>query len=369
MFQKFGRRQDQDNVDVNAFIVNNNFSGDIPFDPALNHSAPSLDIPNDQIIDADYAEDPAPRTRPKLSKILMLGAFGAFAVAGVASIFVSPSAQPIPAPVADAAPPLPAQIQLPVGLDGPAALTTTSNATPILTPPINDSVGTPSNLAAPTNGAPATNPGAIAAPSLASTSSTPTVAAAPQVPAGANPLAAQLAEVERLQGVTPAANTSAVPSPGQSAPAPTPAAPPVIAASAPPKPADVHAPKPASAPVAKPAPAPASAPVAKPQPKPAPATSKPAVPSKPAPAPKTTTPALGANDVSEEGIKRLVTTSPEAFGLQAIQEGSITLEGRRGNGSQRLTAGDRLPSGEQILRIDAQSMIVVTDRSVIRIIH
>ena len=73
-----------------------------------------------------------------------------------------------------------------------------------------------------------------------------------------------------------------------------------------------------------------------------------------------------ADSSSDEGIKRLVTVSAESMGLVAMQPGSITIE-RKGGGTNRLTAGDRLDSGEQIIRIDAASSTLVTDRSVIRV--
>jgi len=157
-----------------------------------------------------------------------------------------------------------------------------------------------------------------------------------------NPIASQVAEAQRLQ-----------------APTPTPPASKPASAAVPTKPAPSQASD--SPKSVTPAPAPkkeSNAPIA----------AKPTVspPAKPKAAP-TSERAHAEHDASEETIKRLVTTSADAFGLQSIQEGAITLESRRGSGSQRLQVGDRLPSGEQILRIDARSMTLVTDRSVIRI--
>lgn len=73
-----------------------------------------------------------------------------------------------------------------------------------------------------------------------------------------------------------------------------------------------------------------------------------------------------ADETSEAGIKRLITMSAESLGLVAMQPGFITIE-RKSGGTNRLTVGDRLDSGEQITHIDAASSTLVTDRSVIRI--
>lgn len=366
----FGRKQQpKDAVDVNDFIVNDSMQDGIRIDADLGSPVPSVDIPDDQIIDADYAE-PTTRKRLKTSQILILGAVAVFAVGGVASIFVSPQTQDQP-PVATvsqstqaAASPEPAaklppgladpdQVQPPANLPGPVA-NAQGNVTPAATEPV---VSPAAPAAVPTTLATTAAPAPVAANAIA-VSPAPTNPAVPQVaevkaqpvpvaPASSNPISAQIAEAQKLSPVTqpvvPAAQPKTPPVPPQTQTTPKPSQPqatvPVVAA-----------------------------------PKPAPATVNPQTPEKKAvPTAKTVTPAqvksaaATERENSEEGIKRLVTTSAEAFGLQSIQEGAITLEGRRGNAPQRLHVGDRLPSGEQIIRIDARSMTLVTDRSVIRL--
>lgn len=366
----FGRKQQpKDAVDVNDFIVNDSMQDGIRIDADLGSPVPSVDIPDDQIIDADYAE-PTTRKRLKTSQVLILGAVAVFAVGGVASIFVSPPTQdqtPVaaasqspqtaasPEPAAKLPPGLadPDQVQPPAHLPGPVA-NAQGNVTPA---PTNPMVSPAASVAVPTTLATASAPAPVAANAIAA-SPAPITPAVPQVaevkaqpvpvaPTSSNPISAQIAEAQKLSPVTqpvvPAAQPKTPPAPQQTQTTPKPLQPqataPVVAA-----------------------------------PKPAPATANPQnAEKKIVPTAKAVTPAqikqvtATERENSEEGIKRLVTTSAEAFGLQSIQEGAITLEGRRGNAPQRLRVGDRLPSGEQILRIDARSMTLVTDRSVIRL--
>jgi len=365
----FGRKpppKDKDAVDVNDYIVDDNMQAGLHVNADLGSPVPSVDIPDDEIIDADYAE-PTTRKRLKTSQVLILGAVAVFAVGGVASIFVSPQA-PEPNPVVTASQPAPVvavseptaklppgladpdQVQPPAVVPGP-----TANAPGNVAPAASDSltssstpVAVPVALADPV--APAPVVGNVPAPTPAPiTAPAPPIAeakapVAPSAPSSGNPVAAQIAEAQKLspvaQATLPVAQPKAPPVPAQPkvAPKPQPVAAPVAAA---PKVATTTAVAPA---IEK---KPVVAPKATPQSQPKQATTE--------------------RENSEEGIKRLVTTSAEAFGLQSIQEGAITLEGRRGNAPQRLHAGDRLPSGEQILRIDARSMTLVTDRSVIRL--
>lgn len=363
----FGRKQQpKDAVDVNDFIVSDSMQAGIHIDADLGSPVPSVDIPDDQIIDADYAE-PTTRKRLKTSQVLILGAVAVFAVGGVASIFVSPQtpdqapvsavSQPpqavtSPEPAAKLPPGLadPDQVQPPANLPGPVA-NAQGNVTPAVTEPV---VSPAAPAAVPTTLATAASPAPITANAIAS-STAPTNPAVPQVveakaqpvpvtPASANPVSAQIAEAQKLSPVTQ----------------------PVVPAVQPKSPPQAQA-------TPKPLQPQATAPVAAAQ-KPMPATANPqSTEKKTVPPAKTVAPvqtkqvATTERENSEEGIKRLVTTSAEAFGLQSIQEGAITLEGRRGNAPQRLHVGDRLPSGEQILRIDARSMTLVTDRSVIRL--
>ena len=364
----FGRKQQpKDAVDVNDFIVNDSMQAGIHIDADLGSPIPSVDIPDDQIIDADYAE-PTTRKRLKTSQVLILGAVAVFAVGGVASIFVSPQT-PDQAPVAAVSQPPqaatspepaaklppgiadPDQVQPPANLPGPVA-NAQGNVTPAATEPV---VSPAAQAAVPTTLAIAAAPAPIATNVIAPAPTNPAVPQvveakaqpAPVAPTSANPVSAQIAEAQKLSPVTqpvvPAAQPKAPPGSPQTQATSKPLQPqatlPVPAAT-----------KPASA-------------TANPQN----AEKKTVPPAKTVAPAQTKQVATTERENSEEGIKRLVTTSAEAFGLQSIQEGAITLEGRRGNAPQRLHVGDRLPSGEQILRIDARSMTLVTDRSVIRL--
>jgi len=350
----FGRKkQMSDAVDVNDFIVGDNMQSGIHINGDLGSPVPSVDISDDQIIDADYSTDQKTGKRFKASQIAILVAVAAFGVGGVASIFLPSSPTETSNPLAMSLPPeqpVPAaEIKLPRGLAESAPQPTSVAETPVApTPPVEPStVAVPSVLASPepiATPAPAQN--AQATPSIppapVATINNDVVAKPQTESAPINPIASQVAEAQRLQ-----------------APTPTPPASKPASAVSPTKPAPAQAS--VSPKTVTPAPAPkkeSNAPIA----------AKPTVnpPAKPKAAP-TSERAHAEHDASEETIKRLVTISADAFGLQSIQEGAITLESRRGSGSQRLQVGDRLPSGEQILRIDARSMTLVTDRSVIRI--
>ena len=75
----FGRKQQpKDAVDVNDFIVSDSMQAGIHIDADLGSPVPSVDISDDQIIDADYSEPPT-RKRLKTSQVLILGAVGVFA--------------------------------------------------------------------------------------------------------------------------------------------------------------------------------------------------------------------------------------------------------------------------------------------------
>lgn len=368
----FGRKQQpKDAIDVNDFIVNDSMQAGIHIDTDLGSPIPSVDISDDQIIDADYAE-PTTRKRLKTSQVLILGAVAVFAVGGVASIFVSPptpeqnpvvvaSQQPqvvaTQEPAAQLPPGLadPDQVQPPATILGPSA-NASGNASPSATDsPLSAPapVTVPTALAVPT--APTPTPAPVAASAIAASPQAPIAAPVPQVPntkaplppvasPAGNPVTAQIAEAQKLSPVT------------QPAPVARPKASPVVAqVQAAQKPQQATAPV---TPTPKVAATTANRPIVE----------KKTVAVAPA-ATKAVQPKQGttARENSEEGIKRLVTTSAESFGLQSIQEGAITLEGRRGDAPQRLHVGDHLPSGEQILRIDARSMTLVTDRSVIRL--
>ena len=350
----FGRKkQMSDAVDVNDFIVGDNMQSGIHINGDLGSPVPSVDISDDQIIDADYSTDQKTGKRFKASQIAILVAVAAFGAGGVASIFLPSSPTGASNPLAISLPPEQAapaaEIKLPPGLAESAPQPTSVAETPVApTPPVEPStVAVPSVLASPepiATPAPAQNAQATPSipPASVATINNDVVAKPQTESAPINPIASQVAEAQRLQ-----------------APTPTPPASKPASAAVPTKPAPSQASD--SPKSVTPAPAPkkeSNAPIA----------AKPTVspPAKPKAAP-TSERAHAEHDASEETIKRLVTTSADAFGLQSIQEGAITLESRRGSGSQRLQVGDRLPSGEQILRIDARSMTLVTDRSVIRI--
>ena len=187
----FGRKQQpKDAVDVNDFIVNDSMQAGIHIDADLGSPVPSVDIPDDQIIDADYAE-PTTRKRLKTSQVLILGAVAVFAVGGVASIFVSPQtpdqapvaavSQPpqaatSPEPAAKLPPGLadPDQVQPPANLPGPVA-NAQGNVTPAATEPV---VSPAAQAAVPTTLATAAAPAPIATNVIAPA---PTNPAVPQV--------------------------------------------------------------------------------------------------------------------------------------------------------------------------------------------
>lgn len=360
MFER--KQQKSDAVDVNDFIVGDNMQHGIHINGDLGSPVPSVDISADQIIDADYSTDPKTGKRFKASQIAILAAVAVFAAGGIASIFI-PTGQPEPSPVAVAVAPATetvssAEVKLPPGL----ADLDSQNNVPTPSPTTAEAPSVP-DVAATTPSMPAVLPSPalqvqpLAAPATTQVTpeppvsptpvaSTPTVQQAVVPPTAAtspNPISSQIAEAQKLQTATP---TPSAAKPATTSPVPSAATP---APSVTPKPVStLAAPKKESAP-----------PVAQ---KPSTTT-----PPKPKAVPKTERTNQEEHEGGEETIKRLITTSADAFGLQSIQEGAITLESRRGSGSQRLHVGDRLPSGEQILRIDARSMTLVTDRSVIRI--
>lgn len=332
---------------INDVIVGDGF-------PNLGPGISSLDplsISDENILEAEYHTPEAKKPPLTKSKIALILAIGLFAAGGVASIVLQPDQAPpvLPpqavTPQTESNPAPAAETSLPAGLAPAGAPTPSAPATASDSP--STSSGLPAALPAATPAsiapsAPVSPPVETQQPAL-TPSATPTPA---EPPKGANPVTAQIAEVQ--------ANTAAQPKPATPQPAiaqPTPKAEP--AAAKPAAPAVKAAPQIASA--QKPAAAQAAdgRTVVKkitPLPKPAAKDSDSA-----------------SSDDSHEGIKRLITTSADALNLQSIQDGAITLDSRRGNGPQRLQAGDRLPSGEEILKIDAQSMTIVTDRSVIRL--
>lgn len=351
----FGRRKSADDaVDVNDFIVNESMEQGAIIDPHLVGPSPNTDISNDQIIDAELANDVAPRRRVRLPQILILGAVTVFAVGGIASIFIS---APMPPPAIDASTssgravaPEVSDIKLPSGL------TVANESSPGTQQPVASTQipqSTVESQGAQESSAPAPITTQQSATAI-STQPLPQAAAQPTEPANpispsapiANPISAQIVEAQKLSQATEQSNTR------------PPAAPPATPTAEGQKEA-------LRSETTKPSSSIKSAERAEKQA--AEKTEKRSLSqaSTRTPVPPTSK-STERETMTEEGVKRLVTVSAEAFGLQSIHDGSVTLEGRRGNAPQSLRVGDRLPSGEQILRIDARTTTLVTDRSVIR---
>ena len=329
----FGMRKEphsDDSVDVNDFIVSDNTSQDPTASQRYDQESPlvyGIEDVNDTIIEADFSEDRPLKKRFKTSQVLILGATGLFAVGGVATLFLPSKSAPSPITVAsiqEVEPPK-AHVSMPDNLAFPPI--TTSNPVPANSPKV-----------VATDPAQTAQAPQVSEPAPAAEHSSPPV----------NPIAAQTADAQKLTS-TAAPEAGASPTIGQ----PTPKAAP-NAAEPTPKPATKQ---PATQSAPAPAPSIKKEVAAEPAPKPVPAGKQ---------SNQENTTVSKASDQSTETIKKLVAITPEAFGLQSIQEGSLTLEASHGSTPQRLGVGDRLPSGEHIVRIDARSMTLVTDRSVIR---
>ena len=394
----FGRKTDpHEQTDIDQFVIEEE---PILGQPTAGDPANfQIDVDEADIIAAEFhdvSNVEAPRAK---KKAILLAVVGLFAVGGIVSIFALESTSTIQTTVANimgqtsaqpdsASEPIVAQATPsteghdsspdPSAIDLPAALAV---QTPAETSPQALDPGT-------TQQAPTGQPIPVAAESTATqsppqtaTTSIPAALTAPPntttevtaaLPTAAAGTASPTALVDRQEATKPPVAASA-----PSAPAAAPA--PVLDAATSPV-------KPEPAPVATAAPVKTATPdkavtaaqskpvateTAKPvAPKATVAKAEPAramVPAKKAAPRKPDHEDVGeADSSSDEGIKRLVTVSAESMGLVAMQPGSITIE-RKGGGTNRLTAGDRLDSGEQIIRIDAASSTLVTDRSVIRV--
>lgn len=324
-------------------------------------------ISNDEIIVDDLAADQGSRRRFRPSQLIILGLTGVFAVGGVIS-FIVPSSSQKQAPVQQATPiPNPkAEITLPSGLaftdqskptteDVPSSKQASQEKEPASSAS-SDQGAKPDNLSAPTAKTDApSSPAHLQPPSKATSS--PQAASIADKPVSQtlppNPIQAQAAEAKTaaLTKETDRSATSAN------------------------QPADKKAsftaqPAQAPKPAIKSVSSDASSTVVSNNRR-APSTTEVAHKKQNSDEVKAeTTPIKVASaarkETGEETVKKLVATTPEEFGLQSILEGAITLDGAQGKSPQRLAVGDRLPSGEQIIRIDARSMTLVTDRSVIR---
>ena len=377
-------------LDINAHIVGSNIDSRAGMFGGNDQDITEIELSNDEILEGDYSHATPPKKKFRPAQIMIICLTGVFAIGGIATIFVP---QPEKKVDVASAPPQEAvapkiEVSMPSSLsyvEATQSLATTTLPEIIHAAPVDS--GTNAQFAAPA--APTLQQNSVNTQESVSAVGIPVDTAKSASPS--NPVLAQIEEAKKLE---------AAPSPVQPAPAAKPqplqqqqpaAAVKTAPAQAEQKstPAPVAA-KPSAAPVKSVSTAASSeaktathSTVAKPVPQvtaPAITLAKPApkVVEKPAAKPEiartketTAKPAdkfasTERAEDSNESIKTLVVTSPEAFGLQSLQEGSITLEKSPGGFSQRFSVGDRLPSGEQILRVDARSMTLVTDRSVIR---
>ena len=379
-------------VDINDHILQENmFSTEDALGEAQRGYISGVDVSDEIILEGDPIPVEPPKGRLRPGQIIILSVTAAFAIGGAAS-FLKPEATK-PTAVASMqkdVPPVspPTEVTLPAGLsfvdkDAPLAAPSpvkaeTSATTPVATVPLNPPAP-PAGIVTPPQ-VEASNPSATPVPATATVAAAPqvdiataTVAATPpaviakQPPA--NPIAAQAEEAKQLMASSAPTKQATAPAKPEPVAAPKASQKESVAKTD----SQPRAPQRSSS-------AEKTAPTATSAKKPAqddqPKTVAKAVVEKPVSTVKSSTPAparkaasVETKEAKEEGtemIKTLVSTSAEAFGLQSMQEGAITLDRNRGASSQRFTVGDRLPSGEQILRIDARSMTLVTDRSVIR---
>ena len=326
---------------------------------ALNSMPREIAVENATIIDDDLFGSTTPKKKFKARQWVILGLTAVFAVGGVASIFLPEVPNPVKVSQVSQAPrPNPTTESTTANL--PASLAPTGElANAAAVPPVKTEAEAPKPVApsAPVVAAPATQP-----PAQAQAATPPAQPSGEAKPQQRSPVPPKVAET--------------VPAPN-----PTPEAKPVAAKAAP---------KAANAPASvdqktfaaaaardKPRSASADAPVvAKSEPKPAVVTTRPTHSAKTKDAPVQPKQALASDsaeqppaltrEAGDESVKKLVTITPDEFGLQSVDEGSITLQQARNGYPQKLAVGDRLPNGERILRIDARSMTLVSDRSVIR---
>jgi len=101
-------------------------------------------------------------------------------------------------------------------------------------------------------------------------------------------------------------------------------------------------------------------------PKEAPVTTIKAQPVKPVQAQAKTIPHEEQSEQSES-VKKMIITTPSRYGLRSVQPEGLIFEAK-GTNEKPLVAliGDVLPSGERLLKVDAKTNTIITDRSVIR---
>ena len=403
----FGRKTDpHEQVDIDQFVIEE--------EPLLGHPTANdpasfqIDLDEADIIAAEYQDVSAAKAPRAKKNVILLAIVGMFAVGGVVSIVAPESTSAIQTKLANLTGRSPTEVEILADSNAPQpavsddakerpsaepasdlppalAAQTAADANP---PPVVASSETsqvPTGQPGPNTAAATTNPTEPpeSAPALPATLSPPIatkpeVVTAPETTVQSAAPAAVAALHPGAQGekVDVAKSPAAAPTPSATPTAQTPAIEaatlPIAPEKAPSAPNVPATPDAADNAAAKAAP---SKPTAKEATKPAPAKTnvakaesvKPATqPKKPSPKKPDHEEVADDESPSDDGIKRLVTVSAESMGLVAMQPGSITIE-RKGGGTNRLTAGDRLDSGEQIIRIDAASSTLVTDRSVIRV--
>ncbi|MFB0936407.1 MAG: hypothetical protein QMB52_11605 [Propionivibrio sp.] len=369
-------------VDINDHIVQDNmFSTQDVLGEAHHGYISGVDVSDEIILEGEPIAVEPPKKRFRPGQIIILSVTAVVAVGGVATFFKPEAAKPTAVALVQNATPAAPQ---PAGVTLPAGLSFVDKDAPAAAPAPVQPEASPIAPVAAVTANPAPSPAAVVPPPKVESSAPPatapgvtspttpvaaTPAPAPQAeaakPVPANPVAAQVEEAKHMM----ATSTTATATPTKKPTPPAKAEPVAV-----PKVSEKESvAKTESKPRAQqPAPnsektTPSASSSKKSTPEDQPKTVAKAATEKPVSSRKA--PAVEAKEEKDTGtemIKALVTTSAEAFGLQSIQEGAITLERNRGASSQRFTVGDRLPSGEQILRIDARSMTLVTDRSVIR---
>ena len=358
----------QHDDDINASIIGVGLGEDVR--SALQQSPTGVAIEDATLIQDDLFDNvPPQRRRFKPMQLAILGITGVFALGGVASMFYPTPHSSVQALAQDnthleaPAASLPSQLTLPAGLAfndpskepaptqptaAPAGIATTANA-PSVTQPAPGSATPPK----------VTETEAPAHQQRASIQ--PAAPAVPVAPVAGNKPAPPEADATQPKPAHPAADAKAT--------APSITAKPVLATAR----------QPSNTKTASPSPRPVAASPAMKAPTVAavkPTTEKPAVqpvakkvaddaPRDNRHGTAEVASSLGSESGSES-IKKLIATTADEFGLQSIHEGGITLVRGRDGAPQRLSAGERLPNGELILRVDARSMTLVTDRSVIR---
>jgi len=261
-------------------------------------------------------------------------------------------------------------------LDTPAVLADNQNQVPALP----GSVPAPQPAEASGGGTEATQPGQLAAADPAAPDHLPPALAAlaQGMPAPASAKADQPAPPAAAPAPAAVAPSAAAPAPVAVAPVPAPASTTAAALA----PTRVAVPAPVATVHVAPAGslAPTPAPVVKETAKPAfdqggshlasddqgqhQASAKRAVPAGTTRAPATLA-AVGAPKEPGDSVKPFVTMDGREIGLRALTRDEITIAA--GGAETKYRVNDYLPSGERIEKLDAASMVIVTDRKVIRI--